>query len=495
MATLQHKHFKEKKKSSGGPYKGQNYQQILDSKIKDKSPFTMGAKEGGTKCYGIAWMIDPAGRVQLSYSNSKNSKNIQATKPIATFFKDSDFGGGKGSGGGSQDTTWTESMQCYYLSILYNTNISKLDNKNATLKALSDQNKFCFTYDKSTKLNAATCYENTPEDWFQKDVFIKTANAIYNSPLGKKFQGKTCYFHRGSPFMKSIYESRKNAFKFDQKNNKPMIAPGTFSDDKWNPGDIWMSQKDPNTKEPFIDGVKVKKTPTEWTSLRETVLNNATKKNLTLGVSLKKVEGANARVVPFNTPKRTHNIDVRFDSFTFGQTGDFFNSADMYITMSNGVKMQLRATATTSSWQGEIKGQFAAGGKIGGGNINFYTENNFNKSIGYNRVTNNWQETKYTSANLANMHKLYKRFLNKQKGVKRQPVVELKEFKAKADAYINPKGKKSAPAFYFGKYMCLLFLETIDADKMSTPLNNFASDIVRYAASNTDISTYFIKVS
>ena len=107
-----------------------------------------------------------------------------------------------------------------------------------------------------------------------------------------------------------------------------------------------------------------------------------------------------------------------------------------------------------------------------------------------------WSETYYKESNLVEMHKLYQRFINKQKsGTKKQEVVELEEFKKLADGYINNKKQPAAPAFYFGKYMGLLFLKTIDADKRSTKLNEFSRYIVRYAMSNTDISTFFIKVS
>ena len=48
--------------------------------------------------------------------------------------------------------------------------------------------------------------------------------------------------------------------------------------------------------------------------------------------------------------------------------------------------MQLRSTATTSSWQGEIKGAAAAGGKIGGGGVNYYMEAILKQSIGFDMV-------------------------------------------------------------------------------------------------------------
>ena len=94
------------------------------------------------------------------------------------------------------------------------------------------------------------------------------------------------------------------------------------------------------------------------------------------------------------------------------------------------------------------------------------------------------------------MYELYKRFINNQMlGIKTQKVVSKAEFKKSADNYINPKGKKASEAFYFGKFMCLLFLESINADKKGAKLNKLSTEIVRYAQSNTDISSYFVKVS
>ena len=241
------------------------------------------------------------------------------------------------------------------------------------------------------------------------------------------------------------------------------------------------------------DNQKYKKPPVEWTTLREAVMDKSDIN--TIGISLKKVEG-NPSVVAFNTRERTHNKEVRFSGFTFGQTGDFFKSADMYMYFSDGGVMQLRATATTKSWQGEMKGKYAAAGKIGGGNINHFVEQVYGKSIGANSMQSNWNETYYKDSNLLNMYNLYKKYINNQKsGIQPQKVVEQAEFKRLADNYKNNKGQPASPAFYFGKYMALLFLDTIKANTRNRQLDEFSKSIVRYAMSNTDISTFFIKVS
>ena len=492
MGQLAPARFKTNHKASGGLYAGQGYVDIANNKIKDKREFILGTNAQGRKVYGLRLIVDKD-KFFLEYANSKTSKVKTGQDIISRFFKDPDFGGGRGSGGGADDTAVTESMQCFYLSLLFNTNVNKLDNKNTQLKDLETQKNHCYVYERSTRLTAKDCYDRCPEDWFEKNVFIKTANAIYQSQYSKPFKGKKVYFHRGSPFMKKVYASKKRAMDFDRKNNNQPIAPGSFSDDKWNHGDIWMSTQMPTAIEPFVDNKKFKKPPVEWTTLREAVVDKSTIN--TIGVSLKKVEG-NPSVVAFNTRERTHNKEVRFSGFTFGQTGDFFKSADMYMYFSDGGIMQLRATATTKSWQGEMKGKYAAAGKIGGGNINHFVEQVYGKSIGSSSMQSNWNETYYTDSNLSIMYNLYKKYINKQKsGIPKQNVVSQAEFKRLADGYKNNKGQPASPAFYFGKYMALLFLDTIKADTKNRQLDDFSKSIVRYAMSNTDISTFFIKVS
>ena len=492
MGQLAPARFKTNHKASGGIYAGQGYVNITNNKIRDKREFILGTNAQGRKVYGLRLIVDKD-KFFLEYANSKTSKVKTGQDIISRFFKDPDYGGGRGSGGGADDTAVTESMQCFYLSLLFNTNVNKLDNKNTQLKHLETQKNNCYVYERSTRLTAKDCYDRCPEDWFAKDVFIKTANAIYQSQYSRPFKGKKVYFHRGSPFMKKVYQSKKRAMDHDRKNNNPPIAPGSFSDDKWNPGDIWMSTQMPTAIEPFVENKKYKKPPVEWTTLREAVVDKSTIN--TIGVSLKKVEG-NPSVVAFNTRERTHNKDVSFSGFTFGQTGDFFKSADMYMYFSDGGVMQLRATATTKSWQGEMKGRYAAAGKIGGGNVNHFVEQIYGKSIGASSIQSNWNETYYRDNNLINMYNLYKKYINKQKsGIQPQKVVEQAEFKRLADNYKNNKGQPASPAFYFGKYMALLFLDTIKADTKNRQLDEFSKSIVRYAMSNTDISTFFIKVS
>ena len=125
MGQLTPARFKTNHKASGGLYAGQGYVDIAHNKIKDKREFILGANAQGRKVYGLS-LFEDKGKFFLKYTNSKTSKTKTGQDVISRFFKDPDFGGGRGSGGGADDTAVTESMQCFYLSLLFNTNVNKL---------------------------------------------------------------------------------------------------------------------------------------------------------------------------------------------------------------------------------------------------------------------------------------------------------------------------------------------------------------------------------
>ena len=56
------------------------------------------------------------------------------------------------------------------------------------------------------------------------------------------------------------------------------------------------------------------------------------------------------------------------------------------------------------------------GGKIGGGNVNYYTEKNMGKSIGKRNKVADWSEIGPNEGkkNISDFHKLYQKYDNKQ---------------------------------------------------------------------------------
>ncbi len=197
--------------------------------------------------------------------------------------------------------------------------------------------------------------------------------------------------------------------------------------------------------------------------------------------------------------------------------------------------MQYRPTDGNKSWQGEIKGTKASGGKAGGGATNYYTELYFGKSIDANTklASGTWKEKKgeIKDADKKKMHELYL-IHNKNQTVKKQTAVKIKleaspnpleklssdftrasdkkfhyytckkdtvslsDFKILGDNYTT-RGKNASKNFYFGKYMALVFIDAVEASSTSPGnRNGFATDVIRYAQSNIDnVSTYFWKIS
>ena len=466
MAYLQTKDFT--KNASAGDYAGKDRHDIVGFKIKDKKPFVISATATGPKVYGVSY--DKKSKI-LVYKESLVSKKFKKIS-ILKIFKDKDFGGGAaGSGGGADLTKITESGQCYYCSYAFNVKGGKIT-KAPTIKELGKAARFV-----QADLNLYDVMDKCPDDWF--DVFIKTANVIVDT-YKNKVSGDV-YFHRGSKFMQKIYEAKAEVMRADKRSDN-VQAPGSFSNDKWNPGDIWMSTYG-TTEYPLTNKYET------WSELNQQVLERAGKlggKTKLLGISLKKV-GASAKISEFNLPKRVNNIMISYEGFRYGKVGDFFSSQDIYMYMS-GQEVQFRTFSGDSAWQGEIKGTSAAGGKIGGGNVNFYCMKHIGINIGGGN-SNNWNERSILSnVDVDRIYDLYNKFYNQQNTFQKAdyPIVPKPEFIKTFNTQTNN--------FKASKYMCMLFLETF---YKGTPKqrNKVVTEMIRYAASNTDQSSYFIKVS
>ena len=497
------------KTAKSGNYSGSTRDKIFELKINsaNNNTFIIGETESGTKVIGVKYVTTPKREFTYVLPQNKAKINDPKTKkitvPYTKVFKSPDFGGGaRGSGGGTAETKITESLQCYYNSYIYNTG-SGVRRGEALLKTpptddeLEATAKHC-----RTTHTLDYCLKNVPQDWRDNLVFCKTANKLWSSTWGQKFKG-TVMFHRagaasgpGSAFMDNIYKAKTNCLKRD-KQNPPQQAPGTFSHDKWNPGDIWMTTLGFQDK-PLLEmkGGKEKFT-VDWKTLNTEVerLANA---GTVLGVSLKKVR--TPKIHEFNIRGADKNT-YRFSSYRFG-AGDFFNSKDAYLEASQG-EMQLRTFG--DPWQGEIKGLMAGGGKIGGGNIDYYFKEVYNQNI-YDTEGEKGMKgvvQSYTLNLKSDFWKLYHLCVigGTPKGVSPE-ITENRWIKQSKTSTNNPTEEKE---FYklldakdgnwrYSKYMCLKTLEILLS---GTPekRNEFITEIWLYAASNTNQSSFFIKIA
>jgi hypothetical protein len=241
--------------------------------------------------------------------------------------KTAEFGGGRGSGGGSASTTATESAQCVYLQAIWDnpqTKFSPDDLRNAYTKVF---------------VNATVDQILLGDDaWISSS--IDTARMLH-----KVLKKKTYSFHRGSDWVNTLDNHYKRLNRVEK----------AFSNlNKWNPADIWLVAKGAESKYDF-DGAQ---------SLQ--YLNNELLKAFAardiVGVSLKKV-ASRPRLTqvnykaPFKSPT--------FSSVSYGKK-DFFKSKDGYLFGSGGLEMQFR---TFPTFQCEIIGKAAKHGKVSHGPI------------------------------------------------------------------------------------------------------------------------------
>jgi hypothetical protein len=453
------------KPASGGQYAGESRDAIFQLKIKEKRPFILGSSKTGKVVTGVKYNKKTR---TLSYYIG-NKKSVVTTVAYTKIFKDKDFGGGAGSGGGAEDTKWTESLQCYYCSYVFNFAKGKI--KKASDADLKKGVKFVVAP------SLKDCLEKGPADWIETDVYIKSANKLY-----EKFgtvMGSGVYFHRGSPFMDSLYKAKKAAHDLDKKSGSPQ-APGSFSNDKWNPGDIWASTEVPSSK-------PLSESTSSWGELNAKVYSMATKGTL-LGISLKKIAaGSAAKLTEYGSPSlQSKRESYTYTGFSYGQTGDFFSSQDIYLHTSMG-DIQFRTFSGETAWQGEVKGGAAAGGKIGGGNVDFYCNQVFGKGIykgfGTERGLIQWIKSNQSGEYQETLYKLYKKYNSSSKPSNRIMTDE--------DFYATLAEKDFK--FMNSKMICMLFLDVLESGSAKKQ-HEIITKMFRYAQSDVDQSSYFVKI-
>ena len=437
-----------KKDAGKGPYKGMSRSLIMKKKIADGKEFVL---NNGGKVKGTNW-------------DEKTLTLFVGTRKISLkeIKKDADFGGG-GSGAGADVTAIVECGQALVCSLVYNVLKRPIEWEDLKLESLEKAMTYC---DLSDSLDAII--EKSPPEWVQS--YVKSANILYKN---YKMSGSPVYFHRGSKFMNEVYSSKKIVYDNDKKSKNPQ-APGSFSDDKWNPGDIWMTTL---RTVPKISSES-------WASLNKDIYDLARAKKL-VGVSLKKV-GSSAHIEEYNALSVKQTKDYNYGGFRVtsaserGALPPFFNSIDLYMTVGDK-EIQFRATSGEASWQGEIKGATAAGGKIGGGNVNFYLKKYTGKGVFEKEEKEVINFTKSKDF-MPEFYKLYKKHFNGK-------VLPYEDFVINA----NLKQKESA-GYLFSKYINMKFID-IFLSATGPTRNKIATDFLRYAASNTDQSSFFVKIS
>ena len=354
---------------------------------------------------------------------------------------------GKVSGAGSEVTALAESLQAYACATRQHFGKDLTDVSQITKQTIGDA-------DCDRTLEA--CMKGLDENWFRS--VILTANLIFSEVPGAA-SGKNFKFYRGGSLVDSIYSNWR---KFKS-------GSGITGDDKWNPADIWMIKK----------SFKLRKDFDTLTEYNRYVYDEFAYTNM-IGISLKKIgpkETPHSKF--FNNGKP---LIAEFTGIKLGQ--NMTDSKDIYLQYTSEGKdgeVQLRnfsGRPVPSSWQGEIKGKAAAGGKIGGGII-FQGAQDIGISRSKLTLPNQVPIEKPTDADFKKFAMMFK---------------ELSGTNEKLDALITQAKSKQRQdkTWWMSKYIGVDLVYTVMKEKKQDALCKY---IYEYASSATKNSSIFIKYS
>jgi len=404
-------------------------------KLKKKSPFVLTTGETVVLKYdkavadAILNKVDPT-KIVLK------SEDGTASYTLGKFAKTAEFGGAeKAAGAGSEITTLSESAQCVYAQALWN----------GTADYNDDDLKEAYA---SVKVNESLENILNLSDSWKKSCIIG-AELLY-----KRFGKKNYTFHRGSSWVKNLEKVFMKLNKVDK----------LFSNlNKWSPADIYMLS-------PVGAQIKFDHTIDDIVELNR-ILYEALASGDIIGVSLKKMKkGGKIDYYNYDEEKKV----IEFDKFTTGSEG-FFSSKDIYIYFTVNGKVQFR-TFNEPSWQGEIKGKIANGGKLGYGPIQGVLRRLGLKQLTDVKVLKSAIE-KMDPIMLKKFYENYSRYSTDGKKL------SYDEFKDQVDA----NGK----SWLFSKY---IGLELIDIITDSNEQDDFITSSIQYASSQSELSAPFIKL-
>lgn len=423
------------------------------TQIKDAlAAITKFKREG--KTFELVGKIDGKGKeVVIKSSDLKKSK---------------DFGGDNGGKtGGTVGTAIAESAQCYYCSAVCNVLGSASAAEKFTPAVMKKAAKYVHASASWDEVEASLS-----DDW--KLSSVTTANILFNE--GYIVKGHE--FFRGEGKMLDIYKVAKSSYK----NGGQEALPA----DKWNPGDIWACK--PSFVASSLDTSSIEAYNND---LLDAFLNREC-----VGISLKKVTNS-AHITRYNIePAKELNVyhgASLSSSKKQASVDNFFSSNSVGLTINDSF-MEVRPFAFQSDYAFEISA--AAGGHARGGRIKLKDFNIAVAKEGGHQVNegeakahaNKFDVKKMTLDKpfLKSWHKLFSEI---------NPFghMSYNDFEARVIDKIEKDGEK-AKNWIYGKYIgtqVIASVEKLGKKKAGKALGA----LLRIAASSTDTSSAFIKVS
>lgn len=421
---------------------------LFKQKILDGTPFTL---DDGTSC--IIKNNKNNNDIITKIENSEIKSNVvfdtdRGDIKLGMIVKTPEFGGGSGTGGGTENTTLAESAQACYCAVSFE------------YGDIKDQADFLAKIDKvKSKFDVSASLQDIKsklsETWINSSIYI--ANLMNNNRL---FKGQKYVFHRGSSMVDMIEK------KFTELNK---LAGSPFADiNKWSPADIWCAKVGFDV-ESAIKELKI----TSLFEFTDFIGEEFVKGNL-IGVSLKKA-------INENPPFKIYNYgdedkDVKYTDYTLNTSNIFNDSKDVYLNIvehGEKIKIQFRSFNAVAGWQGEIKGKTSAAGKVGGGPLAKIFER-FNIKL---------VESKYVISSLKNRDEKFSNefftLMSKYYGNLDKQIVKSEMFKPGNLDYVYSK--------FCSLDMLTKFLESDNKE-------DIVRNIIGYAMSSTDLSAVFIKI-
>ncbi len=355
--------------------------------------------------------------------------------------KTADFGGGRGSGGGAEQTGLMECAQCIYAAAVFGgEQLSVGDELDA-----SSWGTYSSAFDVDQSLDAIQ--DGFTQSWMDSSILIA-------NQMKKNLSGTNYTFHRGSAFVKEI----EGKFTTLNKAEKPK----PFSDiNKWSPADIYA------VKDTATFDFNQFSTLGEFTNELKELYDSQD----LIGISLKLASGR----VTTEEKNVTGFVRRPVKYGGYDKQSSFFNSKDFYIYLGKQ-KMQLRTFSPVSSWQGEVKGTGAAAGKIGGGVLeSIMVQNSTLTKFPYTNRELKTLATKPTPAFLDEMYQMYvglagRRVEQKNKWIKQASAKQI--------------GRVSGPDWRFSKFRGMFFVAQLEDNKRIA--DKVCDNIAAYSLSASD---------
>lgn len=433
--------------------------------------------------------------------NEKNYKDLEDNAErteiaLASLNKSPIFtqGDSSGSGAGHTNTITNEVAQASYIQYFINNRSERLPNRWELMAFDGDKLRKGFNGVKREASVRFDDVETISEDWGASSRII-THKLLTEGNLFEA--GNYTVYHS------SAHELGKLKNLFSELNKEVTTSSRFFGKiEKWNPADIWIMNKE---GENFINSVTKKGSNSCKTllCLNKKLKTQYENKNI-IPVSLKKAVG-NTKISYYNTTDKINDYDkLTLTKISISKTS-FFKSMDMYLSGKSGLEMQFRNYGNMKV-QGEIKGAFAAGGKIGqeriitglrlSGAIPHTFSSDYNslivtqsKIFERNIMTlreNVKKESKTLPPNLQKFKEyLYDGYINYKHSSERN-VLDI-------DTFIDNLFKEKTNTWIFTKFTVIAIANLLKKVNQDSK-DSFLRACYMYASSQTNLSAPFIKV-